>query len=84
MTVNDLIRLLQAYEPETRLLVPGYENGADELLLIIPVKCTENGTRSWYRGRYTIERIEELPKDETEMAILLIGRHDPDGLYVEE
>ena len=62
MTVDELIRMLETYPPDLRVVVDGYEGGVDDLearlLLVRDIRLNVNA--DWYYGRheetYTCEK----------------------------
>ena len=54
MTVGQLIRLLQSYPPDLRLVVNGYEDGYDDLSpkQISPAKITLNTGKHEWEGQH--------------------------------
>jgi len=54
MTVKNLIDLLSACDPETRVVVAGYEGGVDDVsgLENIHIRLDANANDAWYYGRH--------------------------------
>ncbi len=52
MTVNELIVKLQQADPQSIVLVDGYEGGYEELEKISFVSVTYNKDQKWYYGPY--------------------------------
>ena len=65
MTVDELIRILETYPPDLRVVVQGYEGGVDDLkaglLLVRDIRLNVNSR--WYYGRH-----EETYKGEKETS----------------
>jgi hypothetical protein len=67
MTVSELIAELQKHPPETRVVVPGYEDGVDDIARLWPICIAPTPNPKPYGGRWEIEVSGEP-------AILLFGR----------
>ena len=54
ITVGQLIRLLQSYPPDLRLVVNGYEDGYDDLSpkQVVPVKIALNTGKHTWEGKH--------------------------------
>lgn len=54
MKVKELIEELQKFDPETEVVVDGYETGYDKITELYPVKAfkRENFEKAWYDGDY--------------------------------
>ena len=54
MTINELIRVLQTYPPDLRVVVNGYEEGYDDLEqhLISVKEIRLDAGKSWWEGRH--------------------------------
>lgn len=73
MTVNELMVQLQAYQPDARVVVLGYESGYDDITLIKQVAIMPEDNPSWFNGRY-----DDAPPEQAasaEQAVLLFGRN---------
>lgn len=53
MTASELIRLLQEYPPDTKIVVRGYEDGYNDILKLRQVKIKNNLGAAWYYGVYS-------------------------------
>lgn len=56
MTAQELINILQQYDPATRVIIAGYEGGVNDVIKIIPTKILLDQNSEWYYGAH--ERIE--------------------------
>ena len=53
MTAVELIHLLQALPPDTRLVVRGYEDGYNDITVLKPLRLQpREGGAEWYYGEY--------------------------------
>lgn len=53
MTASELIRLLEEFPPETKIVVRGYEDGYNDILKLRQVKINYNPDAAWYYGIYS-------------------------------
>ncbi len=53
MTASELIRLLQEFPPDTKIVVRGYEEGYNDILKSRQVKIKYNPDAAWYYGVYS-------------------------------
>ena len=75
MTINELIKHLKKYPKHMRVIIPGYEDGCDDVDIIKKVKIHLNANATntgekivWWSGRHTETDANE--KDSVD-AILL-------------
>jgi hypothetical protein len=73
MRVDELIEVLKAMPPESRVVVLGYESGYDDITQVKGLAIMPEESPSWYNGRYDVAP-EELT-DQAEHAVLLFGRN---------
>ena len=52
MTASELIRKLNDLPPETKIVVRGYENGFNDIIMLKNRKITINKESSWWDGEY--------------------------------
>ena len=52
MTASELIRKLNDLPPETKIVIRGYENGYNDIMLLKDKKITINKERNWWDGEY--------------------------------
>ena len=52
MTAQELIQLLQALPPHTKIVVRGYEDGYNDILRLNEVKIKPTADAQWYDGEY--------------------------------
>ena len=52
MTAQELIQLLQALPPHTKIVVRGYEDGYNDILRLNEVKIKPKADEEWYDGEY--------------------------------
>ena len=53
MTATELIRFLQEFPPNTKIVVRGYEDGYNDILKLMQVKIKYNPDAAWYYGIYS-------------------------------
>jgi hypothetical protein len=53
MTATELIRFLQEFPPNTKIVVRGYEDGYNDILKLRQVKIKYNPDAAWYYGIYS-------------------------------
>jgi len=53
MTASELISELNDLPPETKIVVRGYENGYNDIIMLRKFKITINKERKWWDGEYT-------------------------------
>lgn len=88
MKIKDLIEILSQFNPETRVIVAGYEGGFNDLTSIKPIQIKLNVNKKWYYGAH--DKINQIinqdSSNSTEVtAIYLSGKNDEsDSLIVEE
>jgi len=82
INVGQLIEILQKYDPETRIVVPGYEFDYDDLthVGIIAIKLGEWREHDYWAGQHGLVEKKFFSPDEyaeapDEMVVLLVGRH---------
>ena len=52
MTAQELIQLLHARPPHTKIVVRGYEDGYNNILRLNEVKIKPKADAEWYDGEY--------------------------------
>ena len=52
MNASELIRKLNDLPPETQIVVRGYENGYNDITMLMNRKITINKERNWWDGEY--------------------------------
>ena len=52
MTASELISELQKLSPDTKIVVRGYEDGYNDILLLKEVKLKQVPDSNWYEGEY--------------------------------
>ena len=55
MKVKELITRLQACDPESIVVIAGYEGGVDELIDVNAVHIRLNANTAWYYGRHALD-----------------------------
>ncbi|MEI9478441.1 MAG: hypothetical protein WCO26_17965 [Deltaproteobacteria bacterium] len=68
MTVKELIELLKQFPSEAPVLIPGYEDGWDEVLRIELTNVTRNSKARWYNG--TWEEASRKASDSSEAVLI--------------
>lgn len=79
MNIRELIEALSKFDPETRVVVAGYEEGFNDITQIQTQRILLNAYRDWFYGSHAKagnERVRQLLPDADEtMAIALIGEN---------
>jgi hypothetical protein len=73
MTIAELIEALQEFNPNTRVLVRGYEGGYDDVAVSEIVPVILNVHREWYYGKHDDPNVvtgEVKEKDKIDAIIL--------------
>lgn len=52
MTASELIRKLNDLPPEIKIVVRGYENGFNDIIMLQNREITINKERNWWDGEY--------------------------------
>ncbi len=52
MIIEELIRQLQRYPKNSRVIVQGYEDGYDEATSVMEISIQPNTSHEWYNGKY--------------------------------
>jgi len=52
MTASELIRKLNDLPPETKIVVRGYENGYNDIIMLRKLTITVNKERMWWDGEF--------------------------------
>lgn len=76
MTVSELISALQAYPPDARVVVLGYESGYDDITKVKDIAIVPEEKPVWYKGRY-----DDAPPEaaaQAERVVLVYGRNEED------
>ncbi|MEY3827558.1 MAG: hypothetical protein RLZZ148_2378 [Cyanobacteriota bacterium] len=75
MTIKELIKILSQYDPETRVVVSGYEGGYNDLLEVEPLSIKLNVNTKWYYGAHDTadERSEPIPNVPFTSVVYLRG-----------
>ncbi len=68
MTVEELIKALEKYPSDTRVVVQGYEDGFDDVSALHSLQVEEYPDPKWYYGNY------DKSSEEGESAVLVFGR----------
>ena len=71
MKVKELIKFLEAYDPEMRVVVNGYESGFDEVTKLYQVGITKSKKKS---DNYWDGEFEEVVVDDSDEEALLLPR----------
>jgi hypothetical protein len=60
MKVKDLIKELQNQNPESTVVIDGYEGGVDDIDIIKPIKINLNVRKKhqWYYGKHEVSKDE--------------------------
>jgi len=54
MKVGELITQLQTLDPNSRVMVRGYEDGVNDVLEVRSIRIVKNKNTKWYDGLYAI------------------------------
>jgi hypothetical protein len=73
MTVGEVIAALQVHPLDARVVVPGYENGYDDVILVKAIAIVPTENAEWYDGRYS--EADPSCAGQAEQAILVYGRN---------
>jgi hypothetical protein len=65
MNVNQLIKRLQMYPPDLRVVVSGYEGGYNDVGTFENLKIVLDYNKSWYYGKH--EDVESLYGNNSEL-----------------
>jgi hypothetical protein len=52
MTAQELINILQQYDPATRVIIAGYEGGVNDVIKVVPTKILLDQNSEWYYGAH--------------------------------
>ena len=63
MNVKQLIEKLNTYDPETMVIVSGYEGGVDEAHQAGKVKIKLDAYTEWYYGKHEVTDRDDDPFD---------------------
>ena len=66
MTVSELIEELKLFPQEQRVIVPGYEDGFDDISLLRSIKIKDFDPAAWYYGRY------DQAEEDGELAVCVV------------
>ncbi|PSB24026.1 hypothetical protein [Stenomitos frigidus] len=79
MNVRELIEALSQFDPETRVVVAGYEEGFNDITQVQAEQIRLNAYRDWFYGSHAKaddERVRQsLPDAPEVMAIALTGKN---------
>ena len=68
MIIEELIRQLQRYPKNSRVIVQGYEDGYDEITTLREISIRPNPSHEWYNGKY-----ESSDNAASETAVLIFS-----------
>ena len=72
MKVKELIELLQQHDQESRVVIPGYEGGFDDIFHVSPSNICLNVYHQWYYGDHeTVKEAVNHRDYEIEKAVIL-------------
>lgn len=72
MKVSDLIQILSQYDPETVLVIPGYEGGFSPLHTARLETLLKNVNDEWYYGSHdTVDSVSDPESYEKEQFLIL-------------
>ena len=61
MKVRELIEELQRHDPETRVVVNGYEGGYDDVSCVDEIRLNLNANTAWYYGKHELDDAGQCP-----------------------
>lgn len=68
MMVKELLKALEGYPEESRVVVQGYEDGFDDISTLQSIQVENHPDPKWYCGKYIHSQ------GEGESVVLLFGR----------
>jgi hypothetical protein len=76
MNIKELIEKLQQFDPETLVVVNGYEEGQDDINNIEEITITLNPNKqsSWYEGKYCDDF--DYIKSKNAIKAILLSRYE--------
>jgi hypothetical protein len=87
MNIKELIEKLKQFDPETLVVVNGYEEGQDDINNIeeITIALNPNKQSNWYEGKYCNESCfipigdydVDYPKPKNVIKAIILDRHEP-------
>lgn len=69
MNVRELIEELKQYDPETMVVINGYEGGYSEVKEMSVVDLMKNINKEWYYGPHELA----MTKEDSDCKAILIG-----------
>lgn len=78
MTIQELTTLLSQYPPDTRVVVPGYEGGFNDITIHKHIQLKLDANKEWWYGQH-----EEVRSSGGE-ALLLTGENRISEEYLEK
>lgn len=69
MTVQELIKILESLNSQTRVVVKGYEGGVNDVQSVADILIALNQNTEWYYGKHEIANSNE-PYDEQAYLIV--------------
>ena len=70
MTVEELIRKLQACDGSSRVVIPGYEGGFKDVTVVKPIPVELNTSLEWYYGPHELAT-DRTDKRDIHISILI-------------
>lgn len=87
MKIKDLIEILSQFNPETRVIVAGYEAGFNDITDIKLIQIKLNVNKEWYYGAHE-ELNQSINQDSSNLteftAIYLGGKNDESNSLIVE
>lgn len=76
MTVRELIARLQEFNPDTLVVVRGYEKGLDDIKDVHEIElCPKINETAWYFGKYDIVMSYDTDTERTDAVYINSGKH---------
>ena len=88
MNIKELIEMLYQFDPETRVIVKGYEDGFNDISEVKEMSIMLNVHREWYYGVHDkpCPEYKEMLPNSTEVKAIYLGGKNPEteGFTYEE
>ncbi len=79
MTVDELIQKLSDYPSNFRVIIPGYEDGYNDIIIIKEIEIVPDYHKNWYYGQHLDKddflKVEEIKNPVFETAVLINGEN---------
>ncbi|MEN8157695.1 MAG: hypothetical protein ABFS10_12155 [Bacteroidota bacterium] len=79
MTVDELINKLRDFPPDHRVIIPGYEDGYNDITIIKKTEIIPDYFTEWYYGQHLDKddflKVEKIENPAFENSVLLNGEN---------